>query len=151
MVFGSQKQNTRVATRNFTICISIVLKPKLSHHTPWRRLWGGGEEEVQLLLILELYTRWDEWSASLSGRALPPGKGPPILIGQEAGWAPRAYSHVYLFPVWVSFTTANTIISHMSHWAPNLLRRATDLLMKEEYLSYLKKGQVMSTKLFKTL
>jgi hypothetical protein len=33
-----------------------------------------------------------EWSASRPGRALPPGKGPPIPIVQEAGWAPE--------PVW---------------------------------------------------
>jgi hypothetical protein len=30
------------------------------------------------------------WSASRSGRALAPGKGPPVSIVQEAGWAPRA-------------------------------------------------------------
>jgi hypothetical protein len=28
-----------------------------------------------------------EWSASRLGRALPPGKEPPVPIGQEAGWA----------------------------------------------------------------
>jgi hypothetical protein len=28
-----------------------------------------------------------EWSASRSGRALSPGKGPPVPIVQEAGWA----------------------------------------------------------------
>jgi hypothetical protein len=33
-----------------------------------------------------------EWSASRPGHALPPGKGPPVLIGQEAGWASE--------PVW---------------------------------------------------
>jgi hypothetical protein len=33
-----------------------------------------------------------EWSASRPGRALPPGKGSPVSIGQEAGWAPE--------PVW---------------------------------------------------
>jgi hypothetical protein len=33
-----------------------------------------------------------EWSASRPGRALPPGKGPTVPIGQEAGWAPE--------PVW---------------------------------------------------
>jgi hypothetical protein len=33
-----------------------------------------------------------EWSASRPGRALPPGKGPQVLIVQEAGWAPE--------PVW---------------------------------------------------
>jgi hypothetical protein len=30
-----------------------------------------------------------EWSASRPGRALPPGKGPPVSIVQEAGWAPE--------------------------------------------------------------
>jgi hypothetical protein len=33
-----------------------------------------------------------EWSASRHGRALPPGKGPPVPIVQEAGRAPE--------PVW---------------------------------------------------
>jgi hypothetical protein len=33
-----------------------------------------------------------EWSASRPGRALSPGKGPPVPTGQEAGWAPE--------PVW---------------------------------------------------
>jgi hypothetical protein len=33
-----------------------------------------------------------EWSESRPGRALPPGKGPPVPIGYEAGWAPQ--------PVW---------------------------------------------------
>jgi hypothetical protein len=32
------------------------------------------------------------WSALRPGRALPPGKGPPVPIVQEAGWAPE--------PVW---------------------------------------------------
>jgi hypothetical protein len=30
-----------------------------------------------------------EWSASRPGRVLPPGKGPPVPIGQEAGWTQR--------------------------------------------------------------
>jgi hypothetical protein len=33
-----------------------------------------------------------EWSASRPGRTLPPGKEPPVPVGQEAGWAPE--------PVW---------------------------------------------------
>jgi hypothetical protein len=28
-----------------------------------------------------------EWSASRSGRALPPGMDPPVPIGEEAEWA----------------------------------------------------------------
>jgi hypothetical protein len=34
----------------------------------------------------------NEWSASRPGRVLPQGKGPPVPIVQEAGWAPE--------PVW---------------------------------------------------
>jgi hypothetical protein len=30
------------------------------------------------------------WSVSRPGRALPPGKGPPVTIGEEAGWAPES-------------------------------------------------------------
>jgi hypothetical protein len=49
----------------------------------------GGEV---LLLIHDLGIRWGEWSASRLGRVLPPGKGPPVPTGQEAGWASQ--------PVW---------------------------------------------------
>jgi hypothetical protein len=45
-----------------------------------------------LLLILDLGTDGGEWSASRPGRALAQGKGPPVPIVQEAGWAPE--------PVW---------------------------------------------------
>jgi hypothetical protein len=31
-----------------------------------------------------------EWSASLPGRALAPGRGPPVPIVQEAGWTPES-------------------------------------------------------------
>jgi hypothetical protein len=34
-----------------------------------------------------------KWSASRPGCTLPPGKGPPVPIGQEAGWASE--------PVWM--------------------------------------------------
>jgi hypothetical protein len=30
-----------------------------------------------------------EWSASRPDRPLPPGKAPPVPIGQEAGWVPE--------------------------------------------------------------
>jgi len=38
----------------------------------------------------------DQQSASCPGRALAPGKGLPVPIGQEAGWAPK--------PVWTEAT-----------------------------------------------
>jgi hypothetical protein len=50
------------------------------------------EEDIELLLIHDLGTRWGEWWASHPSRALAPGKGPPVPIVQEAGWAPE--------PVW---------------------------------------------------
>jgi hypothetical protein len=46
-------------------------------------------DEVLLLLILDLSTRWGEWSVSRSGRPLPPGKRSLVPIVQEAGWAPE--------------------------------------------------------------
>jgi hypothetical protein len=42
---------------------------------------AGGGEDVQLLLIHDLETRWGEWSSSRPGRALPPGTGHPVPIG----------------------------------------------------------------------
>jgi hypothetical protein len=44
----------------------------------------GGEE-----VILDLRTRWGEWSASRSGRALASGNIPPVPIVQKASWAPE--------------------------------------------------------------
>jgi hypothetical protein len=57
---------------------------------PWRRLWGGGGLSSYSFLTSAL--DGGEWSASRPDRALPAGKGPPVPIGQEAGWAPE--------PVW---------------------------------------------------
>jgi hypothetical protein len=45
----------------------------------------------------------DEWSASRPSRALPPEKGPPVPIVQEAGWA--------LEPVWTQTTGKNPLSS----------------------------------------
>jgi hypothetical protein len=64
-------------------------KVKLSRYTPWRRL---GERRYSSYLFLTSALDGGEWSASRPGRALPPGKEPPVPIGQEAGWAPE--------PVW---------------------------------------------------
>jgi hypothetical protein len=63
------------------------VKVKPSRYTPWRRMWG---EEVQLLLILNLGTRWG-WVESVTPRPrFPPGERTPGThwIG---GWVgPRA-------------------------------------------------------------
>jgi hypothetical protein len=49
---------------------------------------GGGRYSSYSFAVLD----GGEWLASRPGRALPPGKGPPVPIVQEAGWAPE--------PVW---------------------------------------------------
>jgi hypothetical protein len=57
---------------------------------PWRRLRG---EEVHVSYsFLTSALDGGEWSESRPGRALPPGKEPPVSIVQEAGWASE--------PVW---------------------------------------------------
>jgi hypothetical protein len=66
------------------ICAWTYNKIKLSRYTPWRRLRA---EEVARVPVLDLYTRWGEWSASRSGRSLP---ALPIEYADE--WTPE--------PVW---------------------------------------------------
>jgi hypothetical protein len=63
---------------------------KQSLYTPCRRL--GGERRYSSYSFATSALDEGEWSASRPGRALPPGKGPPVPIVQEAGWAPE--------PVW---------------------------------------------------
>jgi hypothetical protein len=53
-----------------------------------------GERRYSSYLFLTSALDGGEWSASRPGRALPPGKEPPVPIKQEAGWAPK--------PVWTS-------------------------------------------------
>jgi hypothetical protein len=75
----------------YSMIIRSQLNPKvkLSHYTPQRRLeW----EEYSSYSFLTSALGGGEWSASRHGRALPPGKGPPVPIVQKAGWAPE--------PVW---------------------------------------------------
>jgi hypothetical protein len=52
----------------------------------------GGESRYSSYSFTTSALDGGEWSASGPGRALPPGKGPPVPIVQEAGWAPE--------PVW---------------------------------------------------
>jgi hypothetical protein len=73
---------------NVEIILSIK-KLKLSHYTPRRRL---GERRYSSYSSSTSTLDGGQWSASRPGRALPPGKIPPVHIVQEAGWAPE--------PVW---------------------------------------------------
>jgi hypothetical protein len=63
-----------------------------------------------------------EWSASRPGRALPPGKDPPVPIEQEDGWAPE--------PVWTQrleekssasvgdrTPVVQSVVNHHTDWA----------------------------------
>jgi hypothetical protein len=68
--------------------IAYIDKLMLSHYTPRRRL--GKRRYSSYSLTSALYG--GEWAASRPGRALPPRKGPPIPIVQEAGCVPK--------PVW---------------------------------------------------
>jgi hypothetical protein len=79
---------------SWTLSLPCVLHlwhyKKQSRYTPWRRL--GGVRWYSSYSFTTSALDWGEWSASRPGRALPPGKGPPVPIGEEAGWAPE--------PVW---------------------------------------------------
>jgi hypothetical protein len=62
---------------------------KVSRYTPWRRM---GERSYSSYSYLTSAPDGGEWSASRPGSALPPGKGPLVPTGYEAGWVPE--------PVW---------------------------------------------------
>jgi hypothetical protein len=53
--------------------------------------YGGarGERSCSSYSFITSALDGGEWSVSCPGRALPPGKGPPVPIGQEADWAPE--------------------------------------------------------------
>jgi hypothetical protein len=70
--------------------LQTFYKLKKAKVFPLQATQALGREEVKLLLILYLDTRWGEWSASRPARSLVPGKGSPEPIVQEAGWAPEA-------------------------------------------------------------
>jgi hypothetical protein len=70
------------------MCGHRYIKVKLSRYTPWKHMeW---EEVYSSCSFLTLALDGGEWSASRPGRALPPGKGPPVPIVQEAGWTPES-------------------------------------------------------------
>jgi hypothetical protein len=67
----------------------MELKTKAVHYTPLRR---AGKRRYSSYSFLISAVGGCECSASRPGRALPPGKGPPVSFVQEVGWAPE--------PVW---------------------------------------------------
>jgi hypothetical protein len=70
---------------NSLFCPDIYLKavPQHTHRG------SGGRGGIAPTHSRPRHQMGGEWSASRPGRALPPGKGPPVPIGEEAGWAPE--------------------------------------------------------------
>jgi hypothetical protein len=69
-----------------------------------------------------------EWSAARPSRALPSGKGPPVPIGYDAGWAPE--------PVWtqgleekfsapVGDRIVQPVVRHYTAWIQPIRKQAT--------------------------
>jgi hypothetical protein len=84
---GKQKFNTHLLVEIFYSSPSVLvkLKVKQSRFMPWRCLGG---EEYSCYSFTTSALDGGEWSASRPGRILALGKGPPVPIGQETGWAP---------------------------------------------------------------
>jgi hypothetical protein len=53
----------------------------------------GGERRYSSYSFTTSALDGGEWSASCPGHALPPGKGPPVPIVQEARWAQGRSGH----------------------------------------------------------
>jgi hypothetical protein len=68
----------------------LYCKGKVFPLHPMDGAWG--EKRYSSCCFLTSALEGGEWSASRPGRALPPGKQPPVPILQEAGWASK--------PVW---------------------------------------------------
>jgi hypothetical protein len=66
---------------------NVIVKLKLSHYTSRRRL---GERIYSSYSLSTSALDGGERSASRPGRTLALGKGPPVPIVQEAGWAPKS-------------------------------------------------------------
>jgi hypothetical protein len=65
-------------------------KSKVKKSSPSTRHGGAwGERRYSSYSFTTSALDGGEWSASRPGRALPPGKGPPVPFVQEAGWAPE--------------------------------------------------------------
>jgi hypothetical protein len=86
---------------------------------PWRHM---GERRYSSYSFLTSALDGGEWSASRPGRALPPGKEPPVPIVQEAGWDPE--------PVWTQrleekssasvdgrTPVVQSVVRHYTDWA----------------------------------
>jgi hypothetical protein len=105
-----------------TATAELKVKRRSDPATRNRGVWGGGgrRRRKSSYSFLTLALDGGEWSASRPGRALPPGKGSPVPIGQEAGWAPE--------PIWTQrleekssvgdrTPVVQSVFTHYTHWA----------------------------------
>jgi hypothetical protein len=74
-----------------------------------------------------------EWSASGPGRALPPGKEPPVPVVQEAGWALEPVWTQRLegkssASVWDRTPAVQSVVRHYTDWASRLLYRSVSAI-----------------------
>jgi hypothetical protein len=127
-------------TNKKTIRFHLVTKKrKQSHYTP-ESAWA--ERRYSSYSFSTSALNGGGWSASRPGRALAPGKGPPVPTGKEAGWAPQ--------PVWTqrleekSFRlcrgsnldrpVVQPVATHYTDWATwitHLVTRRPDFLTRQ--------------------
>jgi hypothetical protein len=106
------KWSPRGRTRGWTASGYVFRKGKTKSHR-----WYSS------CSFLNLGTRWGEWSASRPGRALPPGKEPPVPTVQEAGWAPEPVWKQRLKRILCLCRESNPgfpVRSHTIHWSRSL-------------------------------
>jgi hypothetical protein len=97
---GSETSSKCIITDEWFFCIilrqvknymiEIKSKLKLIRYTPRKRL---DDRRYSSYLFLTSALDGSEWSASHPGRDLHLRKGPPVPIGQEAGWASEPVWH----------------------------------------------------------
>jgi hypothetical protein len=84
--------------------------------------YGGRGGIYSFYLYLTSALDGGEWSASRPGRALPPGKGRPVPIGYEAGWAPepvwtRGPEEQSSVPIGDRTPIVQPVVRHYTAWA----------------------------------
>jgi hypothetical protein len=96
-----------------------------SYSDPATRHGGAwGERKYSSYSFLTSALDRGEWSESRPGRALPLGKGPPVPIVQEAGWAPE--------PVWTQRLEEKSSAFQNSIYLQGLERLGRRILRKDQ-------------------
>jgi hypothetical protein len=99
----------------FSLCYYSSNKGKKGKLVPLRSIEAHlGDRRYSSCSFLTSALEGGEWSASRPGRALPPGKEPPVPSVQEAGWAPE--------PVW----TQRSSVGDRTPSVQSVVRHYTD-------------------------